>query len=362
MKKKSISSLELAALVNELQFVVKGKINQIYHQEKKELLLQLHAPGQGKQLLKIIPGKFICLTETKKDASLKPTGFCMQLRKYLNNSFIKKIEQIASERIIVFELEKMGKYYLIIELFSKGNIVLTDDKYIIISTLEWQKWKDRTVKPKEKFVFPEPGLDWKKLTEKELTGILNKSEKNSLAVSLATEIGLGGLYAEEVCKRNEIDKKKLPGEVSKEEIKLIVKTIKEFVKLVEKPAGYIYENEITPFPLIDQKETKKLEMYNLAINIINPFVKISPYEKRIQTIEKMVKTQAAATVKLKEKIELNKQKGELIYEKYSQLQKLIDIVKELKKEKEWAEISKELKKEKKIQSVDLKKKTVCIEL
>ncbi len=130
--KKGISSLELAALVNELQFLVKGKVTQIYHQEKKEVLLQLHAPGKGKSLLKIIPGKFLCLTN-EKHPPIRPTGFCMNLRKYLGNAFIKKIYQQDAERIVVFEFDKKGVYYLVVELFSKGNIVLCDDDWSIIS-------------------------------------------------------------------------------------------------------------------------------------------------------------------------------------------------------------------------------------
>ena len=92
MPKKSISSLELAALVNELQFLVNGKVSQIYHPESNVLLLQLHAPGKGKQLLKIISGKWLCLTQ-QKESALKPSGFCMQLRKYIDNAIIKNLYQ-----------------------------------------------------------------------------------------------------------------------------------------------------------------------------------------------------------------------------------------------------------------------------
>jgi len=359
--KKSIASIELSAIINELQFLVRGKISQIFHQEKKELLLQLHAVGKGKQFLRIIPGKFLNLTE-KKDAPLRPTGFCMQLRKYINNSIIRAVYQKDAERIVVFELEKERKYYFIMELFSKGNIILTDEKYQIISVLEWQIWKDRTVKPKEKYLFPTSDINWKQLNEKKLKEILSKSEKKSLAVCLATEIGLGGLYSEEICKRSNLDKKSLPNEVSDKEIKLIIKTIKEFLKLIEKPVGYIYEENITPFTLIDQKEEKKVKTYNEAINTLNPFIRISPYEQKIKSIEKIIANQEGAIKKLQGKIELNKQKGELIYEKYQPIQKMLDIVSELKKTKEWKDISKELKKEKKIKSVNLKQKKVLVEL
>jgi len=362
MAKKSISSLELAALVKELQFIVKGKISQIYHQEKKELFLQLHARGEGKQLLKIIPGKYLCLSHEKGDSPLRPTGFCMQLRKYLNNAFIKAIEQKDSERIVIFELEKQGDYFLIFELFSKGNIVLTDKDYKIIGSLERQIWKDRTVKQGEIYIFPAAGVNWKKMSEKELAELFQKSDRKNLATCLATEIGLGGLYAEEICKRQGIDKNKLPGEVNTKEIKLILQTIKEFIKLVEEPQGFIYENEIAPFPLEGEEAKEIKKTYNEAIDTIKPFEVISPYDKKIKTIEKTAEQQEEALLSLQEKIEHNTKKGEVIYEKYAPLQKLLEIVKEMRKSKEWTEVATELKKEKNIKSVNLKKKTVVIDL
>ncbi|MBU0456986.1 MAG: NFACT family protein [Nanoarchaeota archaeon] len=361
MNKKSLSSLELAAIINELQILINGKISQIYHQEKKELLFQTHSPGRGKQLLKIVPGKYLCFTN-KKEVPLKPSSFCMQLRKYLDNASIKAIYQKGSERIIVLELEKTEKYFLIIELFSKGNLILTDEDYKIIGLLEQQTWKERTVKAKEKYIFPTPGFNWKEVSEKELKSLLEKSNRKNLATSLATEFGLGGLYAEEICKINEIYSKKLPGEVESKEINLIVKTIKKFLNKIEKPKGHIYEDDITPFPLTDRKTISESDTYSEAIDTLNPFKIVSPYEKKIKMLEKTISQQQDAIVKLEEKIELNKRKGELIYEKYSPLQKLLDIVNELKKIKEWNEIGKELKKEKKIKKVDLKEKRVVVDL
>ena len=52
----------------------------------------------------------------------------------------------------------------------------------------------------------------------------------------------------------------------------------------------------------------------------------------------------------------------MIYEKYMALQKLKEIVEELKKSKNWADIAKELKKEKKISKINLEKKVITIEL
>ncbi len=357
MAKKGVSSVELAALIEELQSLVRGKVSQIYHQEKKELLLQMHAPGEGKKLLKVVPGKFLCLTTDKK-APLRPTGFCMQLRKYLGNAFVKKIEQKGSERIVVFELERKGTFFLIVELFSKGNIVLTDSAMEIIAVLQWQKWKDRVVKPKEKYVFPAEGFNWKKVTLSGLKKILAASEKKNLATSLATEVGLGGLYAEEVCLRAGVDKNVLPGDTK--DVAALVKAIKGLLDFDGK--GYVYENEITPSKLEGQKIMKTFGSYNAAINTLNPFLRVSPYEKKIAALKKMIAAQEDALVSLEEKISLNSSKGEKVYEEYAALQKLLDAVASMRKSKDWVEIGKELKSLKKIKSVNLKDRKVVLEL
>ena len=362
MSKKSISSLELAALINELQFLTNGKLTQIYHQEKKELLFKLHARGEGKKLLRIIPGKFLCLTEEKKESPTNPTGFCMQLRKYLSNATINKIYQKDAERICVFELEKSERFYLIIELFSKGNIVLTDDNWKIIGVLERQIWKDRIVKPHETYVFPESRTNWKTIKFEEFSKILHESEKKNLATTLATEIGLGGVYAEELCARGKVDKDLKPTEINVDQLHELFKVLIFFRKAILSTKGYIYEKEITSFPLTSQEPVSESETYNQAINTIDPFEKISPYQQKIAAVEKTIATQLAAIKKQEGLIAENTKKGELIYEKYSSLQKLLDIVRELKKEKEWSEIAAELKRERNIKKIDLKKKCVVVDL
>ena len=363
MPKKNLTSLELSAIINELQFLVNGRVSQVYHPQKEEFIFQLHASGKGKEYLKIITGKYLCLTK-KKESTLKPSSFCMQLRKYLSNAFIRKIEQKGSERIVVFEIEKKEKYYLIIELFSRGNLVLTDSKMTIIAALEQKKWKDRNVKVKEKYIYPEAaGINWKELTEKKLTPVLKKSEKKNLATSLATEVGLGGLYAEEVCALAGVDKNTLQKDVTEKEIKAIIKVIKELLKLIEKPSGFIYDDQITPFALKEEKESKKTKTYNEAIDTLNPFEIISPYEQRIISAKRIIISQEGSIKKQEDKIELNKKKGEIVYENYQPLQKIIEYVNSARKEgKEWSEIEKELKKVKKIKGINLKNKKVIIDL
>ena len=360
MNKKTISSLELAAIINELQFLVKERLLQIYTQDK-EFILQISSKEKGKQYLKIVPGKLLNLTK-EKDVPIKPSSFCMQLRKYLANATIKSIAQKDTERIIIFELEKKERYYLIVELYSKGNLLFTDEDFNVLGALEQQTWKDRAIKVKEKYEFPKSNINWKNLSSKELESIIKKSDKKNIVISLATDIGLGGVYAEEICSVANIDKNILPKEVSEVEVKQIIKTLKDFLENIKKPQGYIYENEITPFPLSGRKPGKITESYNEAVSTLNLYQKASPYEKRISVLKRTIADQEEAIKNQESKIELYKRKGEMIYEKYQSLQKLLEIVKELKKNKSWKEISEELKKEKKISKIDLENKKITINL
>ncbi len=364
--KTSLASLELAAITNELQSLVSSKISQIYHySESDEFFFQLHTKS-GKQFLRIVPGKFLNLTKEKK-SSQKPSGFSMQLRKYLNNATIRKIYQKDSERILILEIEKEESYIMIIELIAPGNIILTQPNLLAIACLNQQKFRDRFIKPKEKYIFPKQMIDWKILTEVQLQKILNKSEKKNLATSLATEVGFGGLYSEEVCKVSGVDKDKEPKELDSKEIKSIIRAITDLLKQIKDPKGFIYTEQITPFELKDeqskeQKLIKKISSYSEALDTIVSSTIASPYEKKIAALNRTIKEQEAAIKKNEDLIELNSKKAEIIYEKYQSLQKLLDIVKELKKTKDWKDIEKELKKEKKIKRINLKEKKIVVDL
>ena len=344
--------------------MVQGKISQLYHHwegDFDELLLQLHAPGKGKQLLKIIPGKLACIT-THKETAVKPSGFTMLLRKYLDNAIIRALYQKDAERIMIFELEKESNYFLIIELFSKGNVILTDKNNIIIRALEERVWKDRTIKAKEPYVYPPSPLNWKTITEKQLYELLQQSQKRNLATALATDLGLGGVYAEELCLVAGIHKDTLPPALKSNEAGALFQTLRSFIQKIKNPRGYMYLEQVTPFPLQGQTPSEVKQTYTEAIDTLNPSRKVSPYHQRIKSIEHMVMEQQEAIAKQEELIILNTAKGERIYEKYAPLHKMLEIVKQLRKNKDWKDIAVELGKEKKIKKVDLKNKKVVIEL
>src|SRR3989344_4626876 len=97
--KPQISGVELHAIVAELQAFNDSKIVQVYESENSEYFIELYNRTSGKNMLRIIPGKYLYLTAQKPKME-SPSGFCMFLRKHLINAIIETFEQIEAQRIV----------------------------------------------------------------------------------------------------------------------------------------------------------------------------------------------------------------------------------------------------------------------
>jgi predicted ribosome quality control (RQC) complex YloA/Tae2 family protein len=232
---------------------------------------------------------------------------------------------------------------------------------VIIAALEAQEWKDRKIKPREKYMFPPESINYTHLSKERLGEILENSGKRNLVTSLATDLGIGGLYAEELCKISGVDKNKLPKEVEAKEVGALSRALQELLKKTEEQHGNVYAEEVTPFNLTGQEPLKTFPTYSEALDTLNPFQKASPYEQKIKVIDRIIAEQGESVHHLEEQITENQRKGEWIYEHYQQVERLINAVKEMRQTKEWKEVGEELKKIKKVVGVDLKNKKVVVE-
>ncbi|MCK4589119.1 MAG: NFACT family protein [Nanoarchaeota archaeon] len=370
--KSQLSSLEVSTLTKEFQILIGAKIDQIYQPEKKQFLISIHVPRKGKHFLKIDLPSFIYLTPTKLKMP-PPPEFCLTLRRRLNNTVIKKIKQINTERIIEIELEKESKYKLIIELFSKGNLILTNEKNQILALLEKQKWETRELKLKETYNPPPLSFNYFDTTQPELKKSITQSKKDKLITCLATEISLGGTYSEEICLLNNIDKNQPPSKVSDNQIKQIFKTIQDFLKKIEKPQGVSYKSkDITPFPLqiYQGLEIENFPSYNQALNqILNKTSfqiekekKESKYQEKIKSLKHIIKEQEDTIKKLQQQEQTNTKKANHIYEKYQELNTFLTKIKQAQKTMSWEEIKKQIKKHKQIKNINLKEKKIVLKI
>jgi predicted ribosome quality control (RQC) complex YloA/Tae2 family protein len=377
--KTEISSLELHYLLKELQHMISAKIEQIYQIGKEELILQLHVPGTGKRILRIILGKLMYIASNKGDVPEKPPGFCLYLRKKLKNARLRQLNQLGFERIIEFIFEtKDAKFKLIVELFSKGNIILCDENNTILSVLERQEWKDRSIKPKETYQYPKKEFNFITITKDELITLLNKSTKENLVKTLALDLGLGGVYAEELCIISNIDKNIKSAQLSDKETDELYKAIKELLskepapRIIYKDAEKTKVKDITPFALNSNKDLDSTEADSFN-NAIDSILTKKLETKAIETTEKAAKTridkvnemisQQKQRIKGLEKSEKeNKQKAERIYENYQVIEQILAETIELKKKLSWDEIKQRFKGHKIIKDINTKTGEITLEL
>lgn len=366
--KNQIASIELYALVSELQVLLNGKIDKIFQPAKTELVLQFHVPNLGKKLLRVVAGKFMYLTDFKVSAD-KPPGFCMQLRKYLQGARLRTLEQKGFERVVelVFEQKENESVSLIIELFGQGNILLVKNRTIVMALLP-KIWKDRTLKVGEEYIYPEKDYNLLDFRIDDLKQMLKESDKESVVKALAIDLGLGGVYAEDICAEAGVNKDKPPKEV--ENVETIFKAIERLKK--ERPRGFVYKNNVVPYELLQYKslEHKEFGTYNEALDdVLAGELKAEvlskqteAYDKESDKINMIIKNQKNTLVSFEKKENEARQKAELIYSNYQDVKAIIDQIKRATEKIGWDEVKKKLKNHDVVKDLNAKEKIVVVEL
>lgn len=368
--KKGFTSLEMHFLVKELQDLKDTRVDRIYHPEHDCLIFQLFVSSRGKRLLKILFPGFMFLTNSKAENPEKPSEFCLQMRKYLDNAFLRSVQQKDSERITELVFEKRDeKYILIVELFSKGNSVLCDKDYKIIVPLYAQKWSQRTIKRGEIYVFPSSAKNIFSIKEKEFCDILANSQKDSIVKALAVDMGIGGSYAEELCLISSVDKH--TKSVSDKELRDI---FSNFQKLLTKPVKpcVVYDTngmalDIVPFDLELYKNFGKqcFASYSEALDFA--ILQEVPKEQKqlalkIEKLQRILNQQQKDIQDMQERLEKEQKSADLLYSHYQLVSEIINEIKKASVKYSWKEIQEKLKGHKVVKEVNAKDKMLILEL
>jgi len=366
-----LTSLDLYYLVKEFQDLVGARIDKVYEKEedKNEFLFIFHKSGVGKLMLRFnLPG-LVYLTDYKQVFPDTPPGFCMFLRKHLASARVREVRQKGFERIleIVFNT-KLGVRTLICELFSKGNMVLVDENYKIRGLLKSQNWQTRTIRGGIRYEYPPVQPDTPNISEEQLKNIMIKSKKDSIVKTLAIDLGLGGLYAEELCKRVGIDKKKRG--LDDKELKKLFRELKGLFN--ERIRANTFNNEIVPFELVLCKHDKNeyYESFNQALDDVLTERVVKEVEARVvkekqskeDRVWLIIKKQEERIRALEKSIADNQRSGELIYEHYNELKELLEQVNTDRKKIGWSGVKKKYKGNKIVKDIDEKKGLIILDL
>jgi len=366
--KEALSSVDIAVIVEELQDLLGAKVEKVYQRER-EIILRLHAHLEGKRLeaygssvdLVLEAGRRIHLTKYRMEMPKTPTSFAMLLRKHLKGGRIRSIKQRDFDRIVEICVERAdGRRTLVLELLPRGNLLLLDENGRILQPLKRETFTTRTLLPGKLYEAPPSKLNPLTTTQEDLRKLFiatnaehrrKRGKSREVVKVLATETGLGGLYAEEVCLRAGVDKKKSAEMLSDEEIRAIYDAIREiFQSIIERDISKIKPHivfeankegekveeskekrggvavQVLPFELRRFEGCEK-EFFPTFNDAVDEFFMRQTEERsqfsfaaEIEKLERILREQESALLKFKQEEEECIRKAELIYTRFKEIE------------------------------------------
>ncbi|MDO8660447.1 MAG: NFACT family protein, partial [Candidatus Woesearchaeota archaeon] len=325
-----VSNVEVAVMVKELQNIIGNRVDNIY-QDDEGLILQAHASGKGKLLIRI--NSHGAWQTVHKNDETTITGFCGQLRKYLRGKKIVSIKQENSERLIVFTIGK-ETLKLIVQLFGTTNVLLCDNMEILLGCSAEQQeglYGKKIVRPVVH--------DLSMLTAEEL----EKPVENIFKTLI--QLGLGKLYSTEACIRAKIDleSKKLSAKEAEQLLPIVLQLFTEPIK-----ARIVRDGKriiALPFFFQSLKEfpQEEKESFNQALDAVYAPTEQalqkarSGYEGQLRKLAGSIEKQEQLIMAHEKDMVSEQRKGELIYEHYPKLKKLLENFAIARKDHSFAE-------------------------
>ncbi len=334
--KTDLSSFDIMAVVAELQQDM--RIKKVYQPSPAQLRVFLRLREGGSRNLIVDVGKRMYLSSYAAPSPRRPSNFVMTLRKYLSNAIVKGIRQVGFDRIVELEADtKDGSFRLIFELFGDGNVILADEEGVIKAVMKPRRFKHRDLVGKEHYEHPpqrenpfELGPD----------GIMSVVERyGSLVKALASPLGLGGQYSEEICIRTGIDKNKMG--LTEKEADKVVDVLKELKEKAQSPEPVIvFDDEgpidVTPLRLKahEGKREKPFSSFNEALDEFftermeegQDEEAEAAYKEGLTSLNMRLREQAKAIGRFTREIRDGRLTGDAIYGDFERVQTVIDII------------------------------------
>jgi predicted ribosome quality control (RQC) complex YloA/Tae2 family protein len=347
LSKKEFTSFDAAAVVHELKdSIVNSRVNNVYQLDAKTLLLKLHKTDKPPLRLVLEAGRRLHLTTFALETPVVPPSFCMALRKHLRSAWLSGVEQYEFERIIIFYFKtKTGVLRLILELFGEGNIILASEKGEILQALIFKRMRDRNILRNEVFQFPpSSGKNPFKVTKEELENALKDFGDVEVVRAIARFLGVGGVYAEEILLRADVEKTKHCKALTNPEVSATFGSLQNLLLAIcsfkMEPCIVLAEDgsflDVVPFRL-KRYEAYKFQPYGSFNEALDEFyVKVTAVEKAVastgveelqreaERLKRVVTEQEQALREADRKAELGKCIGDVIYAHSSEFQALLD--------------------------------------
>ncbi|WP_049982143.1 ribosome rescue protein RqcH [Halorubrum sp. BV1] len=380
--KRELSSIDLRALVTELNRYEGAKVDKAYRYDEDLVRLKLRDFDRGRVELMIEVGDVkrahVADADHVADAPGRPPNFAKMLRNRLSGADFVGVEQYEFDRILTFEFERDDENTtLVAELFGQGNVAALDETGAVVGALETVRLKSRTVAPGTQYEYPASRLNPLDVSFGGFERHMRESDSDVVR-TLATQLNLGGLYAEEVCTRAGIDKETPIAEVTDDQLRALHDALADladrlrsgdvdprmYEEVVDGGSGDEGEPEtrvvdVTPFPLAEHEGLPSVgfDSFNAAVD--EYFYRLerqdetgddaapadaSPsrpdFEEEIAKQERIIEQQEGAIEGFEEQAERERERAELLYANYDLVDEVLSTVRDARADDvPWDEIA-----------------------
>ncbi|PSQ25340.1 hypothetical protein BRD03_13985 [Halobacteriales archaeon QS_9_68_17] len=365
-QKRELTSVDLAALVGELGSYEGAKLDKAYLYGDGFLRLKTRDFDRGRVELLVEVGDVkrahVADPGNVPDAPGRPPNFAMMLRNRLSGADFAGVEQFGFDRILQFHFEREDEDTTIVaELFGPGNIAVLDANDEVVDSLDTVRLKSRTVAPGSQYEFPDTRVNPLDVDYEAFAGLMDESDTD-IVRTLATQLNLGGIYAEEVCTRAGIEKTTDIADATDDQYRAVFDAIERLRAELENaeldPRVYVEGDryvDVTPFPLSEYEgrearsaagsrsetdgiHSESYDTFNAALD--EYFYELdrsddedevvtddSPdFENEIEKKRRIIEQQESAIEGFERQAEQERERAELLYERYGLVDDVLSTI------------------------------------
>ncbi|KAK6114481.1 Fibronectin-binding protein A N-terminus (FbpA) family protein [Brugia pahangi] len=133
--KNRFSTLDVFAVIHDLKELTGQRVSNVYDMDSKTYLIRIQKPDE-KCFIMLESGCRIHKTTFDWPKAQFPSSFTMKLRKHIRHKRLESITQLGVDRIIDMQFG-FDEYacHVIVELYDRGNVILTNNNYTILNVL-----------------------------------------------------------------------------------------------------------------------------------------------------------------------------------------------------------------------------------
>ncbi|KAI1707999.1 nuclear export mediator factor Nemf [Ditylenchus destructor] len=133
--KSKFATIDLCAVIHDLRELISMRVVNVYDVNSKTYIIKFQKPNE-KAFILFESGIRIHRTTYDWPKAMFPSGFSMKFRKHINQKRLTNVSQVGIDRIIDLQFGDDERIcHVIVELYDRGNVILTDHNYVILNIL-----------------------------------------------------------------------------------------------------------------------------------------------------------------------------------------------------------------------------------